>query len=364
MKKKLVLIIVLCLMLVIASSTMVLMLLKAVSLKADEIVYEYGQPLHIEYTSLLDTEDQQILDSLSVDESQIEYEENQTYPKVGKYSIPLHYQSFFKKMTTNLKLIVKDTTSPQFDKSTNEINLFVNDQLDIEASFSCSDLSGCKLLYDTSQVKLNQEGSYPMQIKAVDPYENESIMDFVIHVKSRSVASVGNQVTIVNGLLIVNKKHGIPSDYATTEDPVAKAQIQKLISDMQALGYDISSDYNGYRSYSIQRDLYNSYVSKYGQAKADTFSARPGYSEHQSGLAFDLHHQNRKLVKNENEVQWIAQNAYKYGFIVRYQKGWEAITGYQAEPWHLRYIGSQAEDIYRSGLTLEEYLGVEGGGYR
>ena len=97
MKKKLVLIIVLCLMLVFALSTMVFLSLKSVSLKTDEIVYEYGQPLHIEYTSLLDTEDQQILDSLSVDESQIEYEENQSYPKVGEYSIPLHYKSFFKK---------------------------------------------------------------------------------------------------------------------------------------------------------------------------------------------------------------------------------------------------------------------------
>ena len=105
------------------------------------------------------------------------------------------------------------------------------------------------------------------------------------------------------------------------------------------------------------------YVQQYGQQSADTFSARPGHSEHQAGLAFDLLHTNGQLITQAREAVWLAQNAHYYGFIVRYQSGKEAITGYQAEPWHIRYIGDQAADIYRSKRTLEEYLGVPGGGY-
>jgi LAS superfamily LD-carboxypeptidase LdcB len=167
----------------------------------------------------------------------------------------------------------------------------------------------------------------------------------------------------VNGILIVNKKHALPATYAPGENAEAASQVKKLIADMQALGYNVSSSYSGYRTFGYQTTLYNSYVSKYGTAMADTFSARPGYSEHQTGLTFDLLHWDGTLIENDAAANWIAANAHKYGFIVRYPYGKEAVTGYQAEPWHLRYIGSQAADIYASGLCLEEYLEVEGGDY-
>ena len=80
-------------------------------------------------------------------------------------------------------------------------------------------------------------------------------------------------------------------------------------------------------------------------------------------MAFDLIQPNGALLESPNEAQWVAQNAHKYGFIVRYQSGKESITGYMAEPWHVRYVGDEAVNIYQSGLTLEEYLGVEGGDY-
>ena len=167
----------------------------------------------------------------------------------------------------------------------------------------------------------------------------------------------------INGVMIFNKKYPLSSSYAPGENYTAGVQVRKLIHDMQSLGYRISSAYSGYRSYSYQNQLYWSYVNVHGQAQADTFSARPGYSEHQTGLAFDIMHSNGSLVETAPEVNWIAQNAHKYGFIVRYQAGKEHITGYQAEPWHLRYVGDIAYDIYRSGLTLEEYLGAAGGSY-
>ena len=167
----------------------------------------------------------------------------------------------------------------------------------------------------------------------------------------------------VNGILIVNKKHPLPANYGSQEDPTALSQLQKMIADMQSLGLSISNSYSGYRSYQYQSSLYQNYVNSYGQASADTFSARPGYSEHQTGLAFDLIQPNGALLESPNEAQWVAQNAHKYGFIVRYQSGKESITGYMAEPWHVRYVGDEAVNIYQSGLTLEEYLHVEGGDY-
>lgn len=84
---------------------------------------------------------------------------------------------------------------------------------------------------------------------------------------------------------------------------------------------------------------------------------------HQAGLAFDIRHGNGPLVTNGPAAEWISANAHKYGFIVRYQSGKEHITGYSAEPWHLRYIGGQATAVHESGQTLEEYLGVPGGSY-
>lgn len=166
--------------------------------------------------------------------------------------------------------------------------------------------------------------------------------------------------------MIVNKKHALPSTYAPGEDPTAGAQVRKLIRKMQELGYPISNTYSGYRSYEYQEQLYNNYVAREGKEAADTYSARPGYSEHQTGLAFDLLDTTGNLLdgeENKDAINWLHTHAHEYGFIIRFQAGKEAITGYQAEAWHLRYVGDKATDIYNSGLSLEEYYGVPGGDY-
>ncbi|HFI0107816.1 TPA: LD-carboxypeptidase LdcB/DacB [Streptococcus suis] len=164
-------------------------------------------------------------------------------------------------------------------------------------------------------------------------------------------------------VIIANKKHPLSADYAPGEDPQALAAFQNLIADMQAKGFDVSNNYSGFRSYETQANLYQSYVDQDGQAAADTYSARPGYSEHQTGLAFDLLDSSGNLLEEPTASQWLAENAHHYGFIVRYLPGKENSTGYMAESWHVRYIGQEATDIYNSGLTLEEYFGVPGGGY-
>ena len=162
---------------------------------------------------------------------------------------------------------------------------------------------------------------------------------------------------------IINKKHPINSAYHPGENPTAKASFEALTNQMRALGFGISYSYSGFRSYATQHSLYWNYVNQYGQAAADRFSARPGYSEHQSGLAFDVFGTGGGLLSQPNAVHWLAHNAHRYGFVVRYQAGKEWITGYMAEPWHIRYVGPEAADIYNSGLSIEEYYGVAGGGY-
>ena len=115
---------------------------------------------------------------------------------------------------------------------------------------------------------------------------------------------------------------------------------------------------SGFRSYDTQNWLYNNYVAMDGKAAADTYSARPGHSEHQTGLAFDLNIVADYFAFTQEGV-WLANNCWKYGFIIRYPAGKDGVTGYKYEPWHVRYLGTDlAKSVYESGLTLEEYLGI------
>ena len=164
-------------------------------------------------------------------------------------------------------------------------------------------------------------------------------------------------------IVIANKHYPLSKDYNPGENPTAKAELLKLIAAMQQAGFPISDNYSGFRSYETQTQLYQNYVDKDGKAEADRYSARPGYSEHQTGLAFDLIGTNGDLVTEEKAAQWLLDHAADYGFVVRYLKGKEKETGYMAEEWHLRYVGKEAKDIAASGLSLEEYYGFEGGDY-
>ncbi|MFS9078373.1 LD-carboxypeptidase LdcB/DacB [Streptococcus infantis] len=164
-------------------------------------------------------------------------------------------------------------------------------------------------------------------------------------------------------IVIANKHYPLSKDYNPGENPTAKAELLKLIAAMQEAGFPISDHYSGFRSYETQTQLYQNYVNQDGKAEADRYSARPGYSEHQTGLAFDLIGTDGDLVTEEKAAQWLLDHAADYGFVVRYLKGKEKETGYMAEEWHLRYVGKEAKDIAASGLSLEEYYGFEGGDY-
>ena len=184
--------------------------------------------------------------------------------------------------------------------------------------------------------------------------------------KKAEVVDKGDHYSIqgkYDEIVVANKHYPMSKDYNPGENPTAKAELLKLIADMQQAGFPISDNYSGFRSYETQTQLHQNYVDKDGKAEADRYSARPGYSEHQTGLAFDLIGTNGDLVTEEKAAQWLLDHAADYGFVVRYLKGKEKETGYMAEEWHLRYVGKEAKEIAASGLSLEEYYGFEGGDY-
>lgn len=173
-----------------------------------------------------------------------------------------------------------------------------------------------------------------------------------------------NEPTYIKGVLIANKKYPLPKDYAPGENKEARAAFDKMAKDAEIEGFIITA-FSSYRSYDYQKQLYERYVKKDGKDNADRYSARPGYSEHQTGLAFDVGEVGREnlwLTEEFGETpagKWLMENAHKYGFILRYPKGKEEITGYMYESWHYRYLGVElATKVKESGLTLEEYLGI------
>ena len=206
---------------------------------------------------------------------------------------------------------------------------------------------------------LNGKRTYITETKATVPQATESQVTGKL-TNNGSYYSVRGKY---DDIIIVNKKHGLSKDYNPGENPTAKAAFVRLRDDMINQGLNVGRSYSGFRSYDYQKTLYDNYVSRDGQAAADRYSARPGYSEHQTGLVFDLTDKSGNLLEDSRASQWLKDNAHNYGFIVRFQAGKEASTGYMPEAWHIRYVGKEAKDIHDSGLSLEEYFGIEGGDY-
>lgn len=170
--------------------------------------------------------------------------------------------------------------------------------------------------------------------------------------------------TYIDGVMIVNKTNPLPKTYNKGEDPEARAAFEKMAAGAQKDGFTLVA-FSGYRSYDYQTTLYNNYMNRDGKAAADRYSARPGYSEHQTGLTYDIGEKGREDLWLTSEFgespagQWLVKNAHKYGFILRYPEGKEDITGYMYESWHFRYVGVElATAIYESNKTLEEYLNI------
>lgn len=164
-------------------------------------------------------------------------------------------------------------------------------------------------------------------------------------------------ITYIDGIMIVNKTYSIPSSYSPGLDSTA----EQAFNDMAASAYgDGISLYicSGFRSYREQYELYNSYALERGTEAADEVSSRPGHSEHQTGLCMDVN-TTEFSFEGTPEAVWLEEHCAEYGFIIRFPKGKEDITGYAYEPWHIRYVGEKAaKEIMEQGICLEEYLDV------
>ncbi|MGI5963514.1 MAG: M15 family metallopeptidase [Lawsonibacter sp.] len=170
-------------------------------------------------------------------------------------------------------------------------------------------------------------------------------------------------------LVLVNKYHRLPADYVpelVTLDPhygvgsltpEAADAFAQMADAARQDGIRLRS-VSAYRSYSHQSRLYRNYVAQNGQNLADTFSARPGYSEHQTGLALDINTAStRSHFEQTAEFAWLSEHCTQYGFLLRYPQGKESVTGYRFEPWHYRYVGVEtAQHCAELGLTYDEYI--------
>jgi len=174
---------------------------------------------------------------------------------------------------------------------------------------------------------------------------------------ARAADPASVEPTYIRGILVVNKTYPLPSWYGNGLTAETSAAFDAMRAEAASKGLDIYIS-SGFRSYASQVSIYNRYVASDGQAAADRYSARPGYSEHQSGLTFDLNSIDESFAYTP-EGEWVRDNAHRFGFIIRYPQGKEGVTGYIWEPWHLRYLGvDTATAVYNSGLSLEEYLGI------
>lgn len=226
---------------------------------------------------------------------------------------------------------------------------------------------GCRVAFSTASgaATVDEDG----RITAGEAGESR-LLAAVLDETGRVLAEEGVQVicsdsapwyggfTYIGGVLLVNKEFSLPESYDPDDLlPEVRQAMEQMFEAARQEGLKLWNQ-SSYRSYGYQEKLYKKYVREWGSERAERFSARPGHSEHQTGLTFDLNTITEEFGDTP-EGRWVAEHAPEYGFIVRYAKAFESVTGYRYEPWHLRYLGPElAQKVSASGLSLEEFLGV------
>ena len=296
----------------------------------------------------------------------------------------------------NIKLVVLDQKKPVIECE-DTISVPVGSKIDLFSLVNVTDDSHDDLEKKIDgKYDLNKAGFYDIEFNVIDKSGNRTSKKVRLQVKESNSTSGSKTNTSTNtksnvtptssgsklegttpkgfkiekkdgvyyigGILIANKTYSLPSDYnpgsLLSEFNIAFTQMKEA-AEKEGIDLKVVS---GFRSYSTQNTLYNNYVSRDGKAEADRYSARPGYSEHQTGLAADLNEVSDTFGETK-AGKWLSENCWRYGFILRYPKGKESITGYMYESWHFRYIGDTniAKELYNDGdwSTLEEYLGID-----
>lgn len=250
-----------------------------------------------------------------------------------------------------------------------------------------------KIPFLKSIVQQNENGQAAMELNSNGQNQNDSQVDS----SSENVITLDeiffNQIKETNGqkiiqnpdntLALVNKEFGLPETFLPDDlvrpnvtfsfgdleiDKSLMRQeaaifLEKMFKAAKQEGIELYA-VSGYRSYEYQSALFNTEVDRVGMEKALEAVAYPGQSEHQTGLSMDISSRGENMLLTETfgitkEGKWLADNAHRFGFILRYPKGKESITGYQYEPWHFRYVGIEAATIiYQNNWTLEEYFNV------
>ena len=291
----------------------------------------------------------------------------------GKVTIK---DKFGRKKKINYKISVKDSIGPVISGAKRLITS-LGKEIDLLEGISAKDDSGESVTVKIEgEYDFNKLGNYKLSYTSSDSSGNSSKSEFSLIVGQMPDSSkpiekefttskgfsgiVIDGITYIDGYLIANKTYSLPSTYNPGILSITKENADKMFADSrkQNLNIYISS---GFRSYSRQKSIYERYVSYDGVAGADTYSARAGHSEHQSGLAFDVNQIN-STFNDTKEAKWLHQNCYKYGFILRYPKGKTNETGYVYESWHYRYVGVElATKLYNDGnwITMEDYFGID-----
>lgn len=296
---------------------------------------------------------------------------------LGKKKIVIKIKNSFGKIKIyNYYVNVVDEDAPVISFNDN-LSTTVGSQIDLLKDVNVSDNSNEDITVTIEgEYDFNKEGSYELYYVAKDSSGNEKKEKFTLIVNKKVVNNIDNikyfttskgfygytknGITYIDGILVANKTYSLPASYNPGGlTSVTRKYMNKMFADAKSIGLNIYLS-SGFRSYSDQKYIYNNYVSYDGNEKADTYSARAGHSEHQTGFAFDVNDISNAF-DDTPEAKWLSENAWKYGFILRYPKGKTNETGYMYESWHFRYVGEElAKKLYNNGdwITLESYFGI------
>ncbi|APJ11380.1 MULTISPECIES: M15 family metallopeptidase [Bacillus] len=251
-------------------------------------------------------------------------------------------------------------------------------------------LSGCQLLDQKSGTSESNKTNEQKNAASSSPQHNSNDKADSSNQELTLKSEYFNDIKVVSGLktiqnpenvlALVNKEYALPGTYKPSDLVVPKVEfsfsediekryirkeaaeaLEKLFKGAKKENFELAA-VSGYRSYDRQKVIFDSEVKLKGKEKAQEAVALPGESEHQTGLAMDISSKSAGFEISEKfgetpDGKWVAKNAYKYGFIIRYPKGKEDITKYEYEPWHLRYVGKEAaKAMHDHDLTFEEYM--------
>ena len=266
---------------------------------------------------------------------------------------------FYENIPDSISVIVNNRYNSNITNYLN-LNYFIEDNLDRYIKYENNDTK-FDSIYNTDVIKENY--NYEDTVTFVNAYLDRDYYSNDINLSNEEASAID---VIVNKYYKLNENYE-PSDLVTIDSKLASNnqrlrkeaadKFEEMAADALASGIKIYAG-STYRSYDYQLDLYNRYVLQDGFAEAETYSARAGYSEHQLGLAVDvLNGDWQYLSENDDEYTWLIDNSYKYGFILRYPRNKEYVTGYMFEDWHFRYLGVElANKVKLSGLTYDEHV--------